>query len=124
MKLATESEARMTSHLSILRVKANLAPLRLPDMAAKQPRNPRRRKGTPYQQRRPSPVAKRSVKVSGKTTSVSAEKAFWEALAEIAKAKGVTMSDLISMINVERGQHPNLSSAVRLFVLEYYRGPS
>ena len=65
-------------------------------------------------------VIKRSIVVSGHKTSVSLEDAFWNALMEIAKARNVTLSDLVATIDSER-QHDNLSSTIRLFVLEVYR---
>jgi predicted DNA-binding ribbon-helix-helix protein len=65
-------------------------------------------------------VVKRSIVVSGHKTSVSLEDAFWNALKEIAKARNVTLSDLVAAIDSER-QHDNLSSTIRLFVLEVYR---
>jgi len=65
-------------------------------------------------------VVKRSIVVSGHKTSVSLEDAFWNALKEIAKARNVTVSELVDTINSER-QHENLSSTIRLFVLGAYR---
>jgi predicted DNA-binding ribbon-helix-helix protein len=65
-------------------------------------------------------VVKRSIVVSGHKTSVSLEDAFWNALKEIAGARKVTLSDLVAAIDAER-QHENLSSAIRLFVLGFYR---
>ncbi|CAL8972102.1 aryl-sulfate sulfotransferase [Rhodoplanes serenus] len=67
-----------------------------------------------------SPVVKRSIVIAGHKTSVSLEDAFWKALKEIAAARHVTLSDLVSTIDSER-RHGNLSSAIRLFVLEHYR---
>jgi predicted DNA-binding ribbon-helix-helix protein len=51
------------------------------------------------------------------------EGAFWTALKEIAAAQGTTIGRLIATIDHERRerQHINLSSAIRLFVLDYYR---
>ena len=65
-------------------------------------------------------VVKRSIVVSGHKTSVSLEDAFWNALKEIAKARNVTLSELVAAIDGER-QHENLSSTIRLFVLGVYR---
>ena len=65
-------------------------------------------------------VIKRSIVVSGHKTSVSLEDAFWNALKEIAKGRNVTLSDLVATIDSGR-QHDNLSSTIRLFVLEVYR---
>ena len=67
-----------------------------------------------------SPVVKRSIVIAGHKTSVSLEDAFWKALKEIAAARHVTLSDLVSTIDSER-RHGNLSSAIRLFVLDYFR---
>ena len=67
-----------------------------------------------------SPVIKRSVVIAGHKTSVSLEDAFWTSLKEIAISRGVTLSDLVTSIDVER-QQGNLSSCLRLFVLDYYR---
>ena len=66
-------------------------------------------------------VVKRSILLAGRKTSVSLEDEFWTALKEIAGDRHVTLSELVSGINKQR-QHGNLSSALRLFVLEYYRG--
>jgi predicted DNA-binding ribbon-helix-helix protein len=63
---------------------------------------------------------KRSVVISGHRTSVSLEDAFWKGLREIATARDISVSDLLSTIDHER-QPGGLSSAVRLFVLDHYR---
>jgi len=68
-----------------------------------------------------SPVIKRSIVIAGHKTSVSLEDAFWKALKEIAIGRGKTLSDLVATIDNERA-HGNLSSAIRLFVLDYYQG--
>ena len=67
-----------------------------------------------------SPVIKRSIVIAGHKTSVSLEDAFWKGLKEIALSRGVTLSDLVAAIDSER-QLGNLSSAIRLFVLDYFR---
>lgn len=67
-----------------------------------------------------SPVVKRSIVVAGHKTSVSLEEAFWNAMKEIASARGMTLSDLVSEIDNTRKQG-NLSSAIRLYVLDHYR---
>lgn len=66
-------------------------------------------------------IRKRSVMVAGHATSVSLEHAFWRALADIAKAEGVSVNALITRIDRARGDAGNLSSAVRVYVLEYSR---
>lgn len=67
-----------------------------------------------------SPVVKRSIVIAGHKTSVSLEDAFWKGLKEIAGARDMTLSDLVSAIDSDR-RHGNLSSAIRLFVLNHYR---
>jgi len=67
-----------------------------------------------------SPVVKRSIVIAGHKTSVSLEDAFWKGLKEVANERGITLSELVAAIDSER-QHGNLSSAIRLFVLDFYR---
>jgi predicted DNA-binding ribbon-helix-helix protein len=67
-----------------------------------------------------SPVVKRSIVIAGHKTSVSLEDAFWKGLKEIAGTREITLSDLVSTIDSDR-RHGNLSSAIRLFVLNHYR---
>ena len=67
-----------------------------------------------------SPVVKRSIVIAGHKTSVSLEDAFWKALKEIAGTRDLTLSDLVASIDTDR-RHGNLSSAIRLFVLDHYR---
>ena len=67
-----------------------------------------------------SPVVKRSIVIAGHKTSVSLEDAFWKGLKEIAGGRDMTLSDLVSTIDSDR-RHGNLSSAIRLFVLNFYR---
>jgi len=68
-----------------------------------------------------SPVVKRSIVIAGHKTSVSLEDAFWRGLKEIAAERDMTLSDLVASIDTGRGGDGNLSSAIRLFVLEHYR---
>ena len=70
-----------------------------------------------------SPVIKRSIVIAGHKTSVSLEDAFWKGLKDIADDRNVTLSDLVSSIDTDR-QHGNLSSAIRLFVLNHYQNPA
>ena len=67
-----------------------------------------------------SPVVKRSIVITGHKTSVSLEDAFWSGLKDIATARNMTLSELVASIDVDRRQG-NLSSAIRLFVLEHFR---
>jgi predicted DNA-binding ribbon-helix-helix protein len=70
-----------------------------------------------------STVIKRSVVVGGHKTSISLEDAFWRHVNEIARVQGWTISKLIGEIDGSR-QQGNLSSAIRLFVLEHVRAKS
>jgi len=65
-------------------------------------------------------IRKRSVVISGRKTSVSVEDEFWCGLKEIAFARNIKLGILVSEIDSTR-QHANLSSAIRLFVLDFYR---
>jgi predicted DNA-binding ribbon-helix-helix protein len=67
-----------------------------------------------------SPVIKRSIVIAGHKTSVSLEDAFWKGLKDIAGTRRMTLSDLVASIDTDR-QHGNLSSAIRLFVLDHYQ---
>jgi predicted DNA-binding ribbon-helix-helix protein len=67
-----------------------------------------------------SRIVKRSIKISGHKTSVSLEDAFWNGLKAIAYGRKINLSDLISFIDNQR-EHANLSSAIRLFVLDFYQ---
>ena len=68
-----------------------------------------------------SSVAKRSIVIDGHKTSASLEDAFWNDLKEIAYTQRTTLSELVAQIAGVRKQR-NLSSAIRLFVLEHFRG--
>jgi predicted DNA-binding ribbon-helix-helix protein len=67
-----------------------------------------------------SPVAKRSIVVGGHKTSVSLEEGFWSSMKEISHERSVTVSELIGEIDSNR-QQGNLSSAIRLFVLDHFK---
>jgi predicted DNA-binding ribbon-helix-helix protein len=66
-------------------------------------------------------IIKRSVLVRGHKTSVSLEEPFWNGLKEIASSRELPLTAVLQQIDLDRGDNANLSSAVRLFVLEYYR---
>jgi predicted DNA-binding ribbon-helix-helix protein len=67
-----------------------------------------------------SSIIKRSIVIVGHKTSVSLEDPFWDHLKSIARAQRVTLSELVASINGTRKQS-NLSSAIRLFVLEHFQ---
>jgi predicted DNA-binding ribbon-helix-helix protein len=68
----------------------------------------------------PSPIVKRSVTVDGRKSSVGLEDGFWNALKEIATARKISIQEIVLEIDSAR-DGPNLSSAIRLFVLDHYR---
>ena len=68
-----------------------------------------------------SSVVKRSIVVGGHKTSVSLEEAFWSGMKEISVARGTTLYRLVSEIDANRNQG-NLSSAIRQFVLDHFKG--
>jgi predicted DNA-binding ribbon-helix-helix protein len=62
-------------------------------------------------------VIKRSLVIAGHRTSVSLEDAFWRRLRAIADERELSLNSLAAMIDASRGG-ANLSSAIRVFVLE------
>lgn len=67
-----------------------------------------------------STIIKRSVAIGGHKTSVSLEDVFWQSLREIAEQRGTTLSAVLDDIDAHR-KNSNLSSHIRMFVLDYYR---
>ena len=67
-----------------------------------------------------SRVRKRTIRLGGRNTSVGLEDEFWEGLKEIAREHNLPLSNLLADIHKQR-EHANLSSVIRLYVLEYYR---
>jgi len=67
-----------------------------------------------------SSVVKRSIVVGQRKTSISLEDEFWNGLKEIAAGREQTLSALVAIIDADRPSS-NLSSAIRLFVLGFYR---
>jgi predicted DNA-binding ribbon-helix-helix protein len=70
--------------------------------------------------RRRKPTIKSLVVAQSVTTSVSLEGAFWNALKEIAVSKNISINVLVSKIDTTR-KAANLSSAIRVYVLSYYK---
>lgn len=64
---------------------------------------------------------KRSLTLKGHRTSVSLEDEFWSAFREIAKEKLCPINVLAAEIDADRGFDLGLASAIRLYVLAYYR---
>ena len=67
-----------------------------------------------------STIVKHTIEVAGRKTSLSLEDAFWQSLKNIARNRRTTLRDLVAKIYSDR-THGNLSSAVRLFVLNHYK---
>lgn len=69
---------------------------------------------------------KRSITISGHSTSIFIEAEFWQALKEIAAQKGMSVPTLIGEIDTlspnNEDANGNLSSRVRVYVLQYYQG--
>ena len=68
-------------------------------------------------------VIKRSIVIDGRKTSVSLEEAFWKSLREIAEERNETLSHLVTGIAANR-KNANLSSAIRVFILQFYKDVS
>ena len=64
---------------------------------------------------------KRSLTLKGHRTSVSLEEPFWTAFREIAEAQGKPINQLAAEIDAERGVEMGLASAIRLYVLAWFR---
>lgn len=67
-----------------------------------------------------SAITKHSLTIAGHRTSISLESAFWDALRDIARARGLSLATLIGEIDAGRGT-ANLSSAIRVYVLTQFR---
>jgi predicted DNA-binding ribbon-helix-helix protein len=65
---------------------------------------------------------KRSLTLRGHRTSVSLEDEFWQAFREIAAAHERPLNELAAQIDADRGSDTGLASAIRLYVLDHYRG--
>ena len=68
-------------------------------------------------------IIKRSITIKGHSTSVSLEAAFWDALNEIAKKRDISIASLVAEIDANRSSEikTGLSSAIRIFVLNYFK---
>ncbi len=65
---------------------------------------------------------KRSFSIHGHRTSISLEAPFWDALKEAAQKEGLSLASLIAKIDdARRGGESGLSTAVRIWILDYYR---
>jgi predicted DNA-binding ribbon-helix-helix protein len=62
---------------------------------------------------------KHSVTINGHRTSITLESAFWDSLKEIAAARNTSAGALIA--DIDKSQPENLSGALRVFILEFYK---
>lgn len=67
-----------------------------------------------------SRVRKRSISIGGHKTSIGLEDEFWRSLKEMALSRNLSLPKLVARIDSDR-EHANLSSHLRLFVLDHYR---
>lgn len=74
---------------------------------------------TPPPKKSKSLLTRKSIYIGSRKSSVYVESLFWASLREIADTEGVTLTELLTRIDGDR-YTPNLSSAIRLFVLDYY----
>lgn len=68
----------------------------------------------------PAAIRKRSVLIAGHQTSLSIEAVFWDVLKDIARARGLSLNALVT--EIDAGRRGNLSSAVRVYVMQMLRG--
>ncbi len=68
-------------------------------------------------------IIKRSITIKGHSTSISLEPPFWDALHAIAVKRKMSVASLVSEIDIKRSTTPKfgLSSAIRVFILEYHK---
>jgi len=79
--------------------------------------------GEPPSLRHSARPRKRSFSIKGHRTSISVEAPFWEALQQAAAMENTTLAGLVARIDAARGD-AGLSSAVRVWVLDYFRRSS
>ena len=85
-------------------------------------KNPQKMIDAPDPARTPATrIAKHSLVIAGHRTSISLEDAFWKGLKAIAATEQRPLANLVAKIDAGRGD-ANLSSAIRVFVLERLSG--
>jgi predicted DNA-binding ribbon-helix-helix protein len=67
-----------------------------------------------------STMKRRSVVIGGRKTSISLEDSFWVSLGQIARERATPVSEVIRMLDTSRDDG-NLSSTIRVFVVDHYR---
>lgn len=64
-------------------------------------------------------IRKHSITLHGHATSFSLEDVFYDLLIAISRRNKQSLASLIASIDAERGNQNNLSSSLRLYVLEW-----
>ena len=67
----------------------------------------------------PVRLSKRSFSLAGHRTSVALEPEFWDALADIAAARGLALSALVAERDAERLPDQPLAATLRIFALRH-----
>lgn len=70
-------------------------------------------------------LPKHSVVIAGHATSISLEPEFWQALQDVAQSEQKSLPALLTGLDQRRlakNPTPSLASAVRVYVLQHYRG--
>ena len=67
-------------------------------------------------------LKKRSLSLSSHRTSIALEPEFWQALEQIAHARGLSLNGLIAEIDSDRPQGYGLAQATRIYTLKWFRG--
>ena len=66
-------------------------------------------------------MKKRSINILGHQTSISLEEEFWTEVKLLAERRGLSLNKMIAEIDRTRGTNKNLSSAIRLYVLDHLK---
>ncbi len=67
-----------------------------------------------------SSLALHNVIVNGRRTSVRLEASMWDGLQDIARRRGMSVNDLVTEIERNRGT-PGLTAAIRVYIVDFYR---
>ena len=68
----------------------------------------------------PGRMRKHSLVIAGHSTSISLESAFWDALRDHARERGLSVAALVAEVDAVRGE-ANLSSALRVQLLQVFQ---
>ena len=68
----------------------------------------------------PSALAIRNIVVAGRRTSVRLEALMWDSLRDIARKRGVSLTDLVTEIDSQRDRL-SLTAAIRVYIVDFYR---